>query len=1776
MSELRRSIVAAAILCLLGAAMPAAAVTSLVYDTEPNNAPHDAVSVSVPVDNDVVRILGELEANDQDAYRLIVDEDQAGRRFNLRLTGRAGALTKLDVFDFTAIADGRGRIPETLSQRPVTVLSLAAADGGRTIQADSLLLPAGVYVLGVSHSGGSGAYTVELVEEDSSGVRVLGDDNSEEDPRRLSPNGRQVVYTQGESWFFFDLDADEAAIPYDFEYQSALGISSTAELFGPDGTSLLVLEHEGGEPIRRPGLTLAEGEYRIRTEQKQAGVQWLALPRGAPDITDGVEREPNDNTPMTVPFGETIRGRFDEGDIDWLRFEVDDDAAASLWDLVVEGGPESNIEVCLQRLALNRLQDCDRGPGGTTRKYSLGFSPGEYRIRLGDRGPDGAEWQLTWTETGPLRPGGEIEPNDDLAHASPLHERGFGRGRFEGGRETDHWRFDVTGEPQLWRVQVQGDDLFELYLKKTGGETISSERGSGQPRIRLENQFLLPGEYLIAASGTDSDYTIRLQPLGPPPPGMEIEPNDSLADARRMRFDQKYFGLLAEDGDEDRYRFTLLGHEQVRLRIEPPADGEIRTRITTGDDATTISELRRVGEPGTVAEWRVFLPPGEYGVQLSAFEVSDAEYRLTLLRGDVLEPVVDREPNDWPAAAAPFPADGRLVGQVGRTRSSADWYALPAIDAPTPLALPDTAGLRYELIDAETVDEVALSHDREAGVRRAELQPGRTYRLELSGNAAYDIDLSGLAPRAEASARLPELALESPDAPVQAFSPWAQTVPVTMVVSNPHAEPLEAALTGALTELRWTISGLPESVRLAPGETRRLPLQIRAAPDAVAEPGVQLSVRAAAGGRSTGATAAIATDVDAVPLAPTFAWPVPEPLRGGFNAAATRFGAELVASPNIDNDDLDDFLPMFDGLARYGRWTETEMRTSRDGVQAHQQPTVKLAGESPVPVRGFFLDPTSTIHPQRILGEFEIALSLDGETFETVLRDRLDPLNAEQAFVLDEVVPARFARLVPIGAALADAGNAQNLKLGEFKVIAETGWRPGPSPLNLADPARGGHLVWAEPWIRGSAFNRRMLVDDDEAPAAPLRGAETATLVLGFHESRAARVAGVEIGLIPAEQSGGTNPESVRIAAATDSPVGPWRWIGERVLDADDVSLTFDAPAWARYLRFEFGMPPDTRTVRYPDRIAVHEADGPSVLAEWGHLSGLGPFEAEFTPEPPALDGAPSNDSRAAAARLSPGTSAPGRALLDTYSSWYRLSSTGDDNRLELVLRGQPTIEGAPRLFDAAGESVALVELENTGTEAIWEAWVEPGADYWLEVVEPPRSVIFSWDTSGSVAAWLPTISNALMTYAETIVPGRDEVNLLPFGRRAPLLENWQGQPYPLMRMLAAYPQETSSSDAEGTLAAAAREMIGRPGKKAVLLLTDAATSSDAGLWPALREGRPQVFAMKLSSEGAFGGNPVFELDLMQDWARVRGGHFQYVTGLDDLARGFDRAVAWLKRPVDFEIEVEFETVDDPSPATIAVEASEAGVSPEARGAVQIILDASGSMLKRMGGERRIEIAKAAIRDAVQNTLPDGIPLALRVYGHKEAGSCRTDLEVPLAPLDKAAFLPQVDGIQAINLARTPIADSLAAVASDLADAQGRRLVILLTDGEETCDGDPAAAIEALAEQGVDVRINIVGFAIDDEALKDEFRAWAELGGGEYLDAGEAEALGGALERSLRIPFEIIDEAGDVVAGGFVGDDPLDVPAGRYSVRIRAAEDRMVRDVVVAPGDREVIPFRSN
>jgi von Willebrand factor type A domain-containing protein len=219
-------------------------------------------------------------------------------------------------------------------------------------------------------------------------------------------------------------------------------------------------------------------------------------------------------------------------------------------------------------------------------------------------------------------------------------------------------------------------------------------------------------------------------------------------------------------------------------------------------------------------------------------------------------------------------------------------------------------------------------------------------------------------------------------------------------------------------------------------------------------------------------------------------------------------------------------------------------------------------------------------------------------------------------------------------------------------------------------------------------------------------------------------------------------------------------------------------------------------------------------------------------------------------------------------------------------------------------------------------------------------------------------------------------------------------------------------------------------------------------------------------------------------------------------------------------------------------------------GAVELILDASGSMLQKLGAVRRIDIAKQTLTKLTSSTIPAGTPFAMRVFG-REVDSCQTDLDIPVGPLDAAAVGQRIAALNAKNGAKTPIGASLAKVADDLKSVSGEKLIVLITDGEETCGGDPAGEIEKLRKAGIGTRVSIVGFALDDQNLAATFRRWSDLGGGAFFDAKDAAGLEKSLAAALRPGFEVVNAQGQVIASGIVGGEAVAVPAGNHSARIK-------------------------
>lgn len=230
--------------------------------------------------------------------------------------------------------------------------------------------------------------------------------------------------------------------------------------------------------------------------------------------------------------------------------------------------------------------------------------------------------------------------------------------------------------------------------------------------------------------------------------------------------------------------------------------------------------------------------------------------------------------------------------------------------------------------------------------------------------------------------------------------------------------------------------------------------------------------------------------------------------------------------------------------------------------------------------------------------------------------------------------------------------------------------------------------------------------------------------------------------------------------------------------------------------------------------------------------------------------------------------------------------------------------------------------------------------------------------------------------------------------------------------------------------------------------------------------------------------------------------------------------------------------------------------------AVELIVDASWSMTLDMSGENRltsddadsrIAIAREALNTLVDE-LPDDLPIAVRGFGNRAAEyECQTELEQSLQLLDRDTLRATLLGIEPQLNANTPIAQSLNFVAQDLANFGGQRRVVLLTDGEENCGGSPAGAIQTLRNSGIDVTIDIVGFAIGDPALQAQFESWAELGGGVYYNADNAEALAAALQSAVVVSYRVLDADGEEVATGIVGGAAVELPTGTYTVEVLSA-----------------------
>jgi hypothetical protein len=242
---------------------------------------------------------------------------------------------------------------------------------------------------------------------------------------------------------------------------------------------------------------------------------------------------------------------------------------------------------------------------------------------------------------------------------------------------------------------------------------------------------------------------------------------------------------------------------------------------------------------------------------------------------------------------------------------------------------------------------------------------------------------------------------------------------------------------------------------------------------------------------------------------------------------------------------------------------------------------------------------------------------------------------------------------------------------------------------------------------------------------------------------------------------------------------------------------------------------------------------------------------------------------------------------------------------------------------------------------------------------------------------------------------------------------------------------------------------------------------------------------------------------------------------------------------------------------------------------LEIILDLSGSMKLPLGKSTRIGTARQVLRTVLAQ-VPDDFNVGLRLYGHRygsrQKETCTdTELVLPIQKLDRARLLSIVDRTQPRG--ETPLVYSVLQTPADLKPLGGGS-VVLITDGEESCNGDPVAAARQLKDAGIDVTLNIVGFTLTGKQVEQQLGTLAEATGGRYYSAQSGDALSRALMMAAieTFPFTVFDATGKQVATGEAGRAATELPAGDYRVVVRAANEEVVAEhVSVAPGADAVV-----
>jgi Ca-activated chloride channel homolog len=265
------------------------------------------------------------------------------------------------------------------------------------------------------------------------------------------------------------------------------------------------------------------------------------------------------------------------------------------------------------------------------------------------------------------------------------------------------------------------------------------------------------------------------------------------------------------------------------------------------------------------------------------------------------------------------------------------------------------------------------------------------------------------------------------------------------------------------------------------------------------------------------------------------------------------------------------------------------------------------------------------------------------------------------------------------------------------------------------------------------------------------------------------------------------------------------------------------------------------------------------------------------------------------------------------------------------------------------------------------------------------------------------------------------------------------------------------------------------------------------------------------------------------------------------------------------------------------------------------ILDASGSMAAQVQGRSKIDVAKDVLSGLIKD-LPETTNVGLVAYGHRQKGDCN-DVEelVSLAPLNKTSLVNHIIGLRPKGM--TPLTSSIQKVAEGLKGRGDQTTIVLVSDGEETCKGDPCATVRELKASGSQFVMHVIGFDVSEKEKK-QLNCIATAGDGFYFTARNAGELKLAAKQAvekqeppkstltvkavrngqpLQARCEIFKTEGETARQGEKvgegltekGSKTFTLPPGAYNLKVENTEDTLkptltFQGINIGPGENIV------